>query len=67
MSEENNLYEKSEEKRLKEKGNKALIANIIFFVVLFLVILLTPRLGVVPASVLILLAFIASLLYIYRF
>ena len=67
MDKKNIIPEKKEEKGLKEKGRKALIVNIIFFIALFLVILLTPRLGILPAAVLILLIFIASMLYIYRF
>lgn len=59
---DNNLEEK---KNLKTKGNKALIINIAFFVILFGGMILVPLSGFLTAAVVIILAFIASLFYIY--
>jgi hypothetical protein len=50
---------------LHHEGNKALVINIIFFVVLFVGILLVPLVGIGFASIAISLSFIVSMLYIY--
>ncbi len=67
MVNDKNSPETAEKEELKGKGKKALIVNIVFFIALFVVILLVPKIGVVPAAAVIILFFIASLLYIYRF
>lgn len=50
---------------LHKEGNKALILNIVFFVVLFAGILVVPVLGFSFSALAIFLAFVFSMLYIY--
>ncbi len=57
--------EERQKEELKAKGNKALLMNIIFFVVLFIGILIFTTTGLVPTVIIISLVFAASLLYIY--
>lgn len=57
--------EEKQKEKLKEKGNKALVLNIIFFLVLFAGIFLVTFTGLVPTVIIISLIFIVSLLYIY--
>ncbi len=56
-----------EHKTWKLKGKKALIVNIIFFVVLFIGVILVPVSGFTTAAIFIVVVFIASILYIYLF
>ncbi|MDW7650092.1 MAG: hypothetical protein SCK29_05105 [Bacillota bacterium] len=51
--------------QIQHEGNKALIMNIIFFVVLFAGILLVPVMGFMFSAVAIAASFIVSMLYIY--
>jgi uncharacterized membrane protein len=60
----NNLQTREIE-QLQHEGNKALILNILFFVVLFVGVLLVPVLGLTFSAIAIVLAFVFSLLYIY--
>lgn len=57
--------EEKQKEELKARGNKALILNIIFFVVLFLGIFMVSYTGLAVTAVVISIVFIASLLYIY--
>lgn len=57
--------EEKEKEELKARGHKALILNIIFFLVLFAGIFLVTLTGLLPTAIIISLIFIASLLYIY--
>ncbi len=57
--------EEKQKEELKARGNKALILNIIFFVVLFLGIFMVSYTGLAVTAVVISVVFIASLLYIY--
>ncbi len=57
--------EEEKKQELKARGNKALILNIIFFVVLFLGIFMVSFAGLTATAVVISVVFIASLLYIY--
>ncbi len=57
--------EERQKEELKAKGNKALLMNVIFFLVLFVGILLATTTGLVPTVIIITLVFVASLLYIY--
>lgn len=52
-------------KKQHKEGRKALIMNIVFFVVLLAGIVLVPILGLYFSAVAISLAFVASLFYIY--
>ena len=54
-------------KEWRTKGNKALIINIIFFVILFIGILLVPAIGWVAPAIIITLVFAGFLWYIYKF
>lgn len=56
-----------EQKAWKSKGKKAMLVNIVFFLVLFIGIILVPLSGFAVAAVFIVLVFIASILYIYLF
>lgn len=51
--------------QMHREGNKALILNIVFFVVLFVGIILVPLMGLGFSAVTIGIAFILSMLYIY--
>ncbi|MBS4030195.1 MAG: hypothetical protein KGZ63_02045 [Clostridiales bacterium] len=64
MANTNNMQSQDLE-HLHHEGNKALVINIIFFVVLFVGILLVPLVGIGFASIAISLSFIVSMLYIY--
>lgn len=64
MANTNNMHGQDLE-HLHHEGNKALIMNIIFFVVLFVGILLVPMVGIGFAALAISLSFILSMLYIY--
>jgi len=60
--------EKEEGKKSKDwkgKGNRALIINIIFFLILFGSIFLIPVTGLTVTIIIVLVAFAASMLYIY--
>lgn len=57
--------EEKEKEELKARGHKALILNIIFFLVLFAGIFLVTFTGLLPTAIIISLIFVASLLYIY--
>jgi hypothetical protein len=57
--------EERQKEELKAKGNRVLILNIIFFLVLFAGIFLVAYAGFLTAAIIIILAFIVSLLYIY--
>lgn len=50
---------------LQNEGNKALIMNIVFFVILFAGILLVPVLGFGFSAAAIGISFVVSMLYIY--
>jgi hypothetical protein len=50
---------------LQNEGTKALILNILFFVVLFAGILLVPVIGFMYSAVAIAIIFVLSMLYIY--
>lgn len=50
---------------LHQEGTKALIMNIVFFVVLFAGILLVPVVGFGISAIAIALTFVVSMLYIY--
>lgn len=51
--------------QIQQDGNKALILNIIFFVVLFAGILVVPVVGLAYSALTISVSFVASMLYIY--
>ncbi len=55
----------NEHKDWKGKGHRALIINIIFFIVLLGCIFLIPLTGLATTAIIIIVAFIASVLYIY--
>ncbi len=57
--------EEEKKQELKARGNKALILNIVFFVVLFLGIFMVTFTGLAVTAIVISVVFIASLLYIY--
>lgn len=57
--------EEKQKEELKARGNKALIWNIIFFLVLFAGMFLVAYTGLVATSIIILIAFVISLFYIY--
>jgi len=57
----------NEEKDWKSKGHRALIINIIFFIVLLGCIFLIPLTGLLTTGIIIAVVFIASVLYIYLF
>lgn len=59
-----NLHGQDYEK-IQHDGNKALIMNIVFFVILFVGILLVPVLGFGFSAVAIAVSFVLSMLYIY--
>lgn len=50
---------------MHREGNKALILNIVFFVILFVGIILVPLVGLGFSAVTVGIAFILSMLYIY--
>lgn len=56
-----------EKQKLKKKGRRALVINVVFFVILFAGMLLVPFSGFHVAAIVIAVAFVASLLYIYMF
>ncbi len=58
------MEEKTKE-QLKAKGHRALILNIIFFIVLFAGIFLVTITGLTVTAIIISLVFVASLLYIH--
>ncbi len=58
---------KPDQQKLKKMGKRALLINIIFFVVLFGGMFLMPISGIYVAAAVIVVAFIASMLYIYLF
>ncbi len=60
----NTKNEKNKEE-LKKEGKKALILNIIFFIVLFAGMFLVPLASLKVSIIVISIAFVASLLYIY--
>lgn len=51
--------------KLHKEGNKALIINIVFFVILFVGMLAVPFIGLTYSAIAIVIAFILSMLYIY--
>lgn len=51
--------------QVQQNGNKALILNIVFFVILFAGILIVPVLGFKFSAIAISASFILSMLYIY--
>jgi hypothetical protein len=51
--------------QIQQDGKKALILNIIFFVVLFAGILVVPVVGLAYSALAISVSFVASMLYIY--
>ncbi len=55
----------AETEQLQQEGSKALIINIIFFVVLLIGVLVVPLLGLKFSAIAIALAFILSMVYIY--
>jgi len=57
--------EEKQKEELKARGNKALILNIVFFLVLFAGMFLVVYTGLVTTAVIIFIAFVVSLLYIY--
>ncbi len=57
--------EEKQKEELKSRGHKALILNIIFFVVLFLGIFMVTYTGLAITAVVITIVFVASLAYIY--
>lgn len=64
MADTNNL-QSQELENLQHDGTKALVMNIIFFVILFVGILLVPVVGFSFAAIAVSLSFIFSMLYIY--
>lgn len=56
-----------QDRELKAKGRRALIINVIFFLILFGAMFLVPLSGIWVAAAVIVIAFIASMLYIYLF
>ena len=50
---------------MQREGSKALILNIVFFVVLFVGIILVPLVGLGFSAVAVGIAFVLSILYIY--
>ena len=62
---DNNSVSDNETKDWKSKGNRALIINIIFFLILFASIFLINLSGFAITVAVIMIAFIASILYIY--
>ena len=50
---------------MQREGSKALILNIVFFVVLFVGIILVPLVGLGFSAVAVGIAFVLSMLYIY--
>ncbi len=72
MRKNHNLPEERNKSRQEKKiweirGNRALLINIIFFVILFIGIILVPLSGLLTASIVIIVAFVASLIYLYSF
>ncbi len=57
--------EEENKQELKTRGKRALILNIIFFLVLFLGIFMVAYTSLAVTAVVISIAFVASLLYIY--
>ncbi|MDO9534286.1 MAG: hypothetical protein Q7J85_02915 [Bacillota bacterium] len=57
--------EERQKEEMKAKGNRVLILNIIFFLVLFAGIFLVFYTGFLTTAIIIILAFIVSLIYIY--
>ncbi len=57
--------QQQEQQEWKSKGNRALVINIIFFIILFGSIFLIPVTGFEVAIGVIAIAFVASILYIY--
>ncbi len=55
----------AETEQLQQEGSKALIINIVFFVVLLIGVLVMPLLGLKFSAIAIALAFILSMVYIY--
>ena len=56
-----------EKQKLKKAGSRALIANIVFFIVLFGGMFLVPLSGIYVAAAVIIVAFIIAMLYIYLY
>jgi hypothetical protein len=54
-----------ETEQLQQEGSKALIINIVFFVILLAGVLIMPLLGFKFAAIAIALAFVLSMVYIY--
>ena len=54
-----------EAEQLQQEGSKALIINIVFFVILLAGVLIMPLLGFKFAAIAIALAFVLSMVYIY--
>lgn len=57
--------EERQKKELKDRGNRALILNIIFFIILFAGMFLVVFTGLTTTAIIILAFFIISLVYIY--
>jgi len=57
--------EERQKKELKDRGNRALILNIIFFIILFAGMFLVVYTGLATTAIIILAFFIISLVYIY--
>lgn len=51
--------------QLHKEGNKALVINILFFIVLFAGMLAVPFIGLTYSAIAIGIAFVLSMLYIY--
>jgi Flp pilus assembly protein TadB len=59
--------QEQQQQKLKKMGKRALWINIIFFAVLFGGMFLVPVSGIYVAALVIVLAFVVSMLYIYLF
>lgn len=67
MEHQSGIEPQPEKQKLKKMGKRALLTNIIFFVVLFGGMFLVPFSGIYVAAAVIALAFVVSMLYIYLF
>ncbi len=67
MSETPGLEPQEEKQNLKKMSKRVWLINIIFFAILFGGMFLVPISGIYVAAAVILVAFVASMLYIYWF
>lgn len=67
MSETPGLEPQTEQRNLTKMSKRVWVINIIFFAVLFGGMFLAPISGIYVAAAVIIVAFIASMLYIYLF